>query len=381
MSDNDTYVTFGSPTNLWSTNWSVSDINTSDFGVELKGSGMSAIYADEIQIVVYYTTPVTVTLTDGGFSCTGNCPPPFENCPIDGNDHGRANSGGTYNIGIQFSQAVTGFTSGDITITGDGSPSVTNLTDNGGGSYTATITSSTQNGFVYLSVGNNVVNEGNIGSGPLYIPWGENYFFGVCDAWCSSMVLPEGYTLVLQSDNTTEADFGSHGMLLPVRIKKIVGDVRIADFNIATSGGDAPCNGITVGQDNQKTFLHGMASHLNPNAGSYALYIPKVAGHTSLRVCSGKTDLGCTSNDASWSFVANEAGTITETHNGFNTAGITVTVADGYWKVSGLVATGGEGEAGSGGGGVDVPFFPLWSIPVIGVIGWYVLKREGWIQA
>jgi hypothetical protein len=377
--------TLGASDNLWGAALTESIVENAGFGVRLlfyNNCCMNPDYTasvDNVKIKVYYTPPPTVTLTDGGYECTGDCPPPFENCVL--TMGGRASGGGTYNIGIQFSQAVTGFTSGDITVTGDGSPSVQSLTDNGGGSFTATITSSATNGVVYFSVGNNVVNEGNVGSGPLYIPWGENYYDGICDAWCSSMVLPEGYTLVLQSDDTTAANFNSIGEVVPVRIKKTQGGVRIADFSIAISGGDAPCNGITVGQENQKAFLHGITDYLNPTIGSFALYIPKIAQNTSLRVCSGKTTIGCTNGD-SWSFTANEAGTITATNGGFDTTGITVTVADNYWKVSGLKATGGEGEgSGTPVGGDPIPFFPVWSIPIIAVIGWYVLKREGWIQA
>ncbi|MDD5056145.1 MAG: hypothetical protein PHZ00_07835 [Candidatus Peribacteraceae bacterium] len=129
----------------------------------------------------------------------------------------------------------------------------------------------------------------------------------------------------------------------------------------------------------RRLLLHGFQS-FRYNQGTYALYIPKIETHTTLRVCSGKQDLGClSSND--WSFTANEAGAIT-TNGVFDTTGITVTVADGYWKVSGLTGTSAQGEGVSGGGSSSsVPFFPLWSIPIIGVIGWYVLKREGWIQA
>lgn len=365
-SDDDVYSIFGSPTEMWGTTWTPGDINAANFGASIRANGMSFSKVDEMRIVVYYTAPVTVTLSSGVGQCTSDgCPQDFGGC-----GYGVVSGGGTYPVTIGFSTSVTGFTSGDISVTNGTVQSLSGA----GGSYTATITSSCTNCLVEVSVGNNVVNEGNVGAGPLWLPWGQDYW-KFCDAWCSSMSVPEGYSIVLQSDDTTPVNFNSFGDIIPVRIKK--GTVRLVELNLAISGGDAACDDLVLGQQDQASLVHGFADIFGAHDSSYALFIPKIAQHTTLRVCSGKATLGCTVSD-NWSFIANEAGAITSTNNGFDTTGITVAITSGYWKVSGLTGTSAEGEgAATSAASSSVPFFPWWGTLIIVPVGLWVLKREG----
>lgn len=66
-SDPDTYVKYGSPSDLWGETWSVSDINDADFGIVLSAQGTDPdsgnyLYVDHIQIRVYYTESTTPTV-------------------------------------------------------------------------------------------------------------------------------------------------------------------------------------------------------------------------------------------------------------------------------------------------------------------------------
>jgi len=71
----DTYVNYGSATNLWGTTWSPADINATNFGIALAsisytcfGNNLpSASYIDHIRITVYYTDLTgTHTVTSQG---------------------------------------------------------------------------------------------------------------------------------------------------------------------------------------------------------------------------------------------------------------------------------------------------------------------------
>ncbi|KKN42490.1 hypothetical protein LCGC14_0712740, partial [marine sediment metagenome] len=78
--DDDLYDTYGGPLDLWGTSWSVADINSPDFGIDLYvqyfGSAPTNASIDHVNITVYYTDPIsgmgtaqyTVTLNfqDGG---------------------------------------------------------------------------------------------------------------------------------------------------------------------------------------------------------------------------------------------------------------------------------------------------------------------------
>lgn len=50
-------LTFGSPTDLWGTTWSVSEVNAANFGAWLQTGGAAGfnIFADNMKIRVYYT--------------------------------------------------------------------------------------------------------------------------------------------------------------------------------------------------------------------------------------------------------------------------------------------------------------------------------------
>ncbi len=113
--------------------------------------------------------------------------------------------------------------------------------------------------------------------------------------------------------------------------------------------------------------------HLNPDyygytgsGAKFTLYVPKSVSHDRVRICSGKTTLGCTSSD-SWSFLANDQGQIVSTNNGYDTSGISVSISGGYWVIYGVHGTGGEGEDSSGGGGGGTP------VPEFSAIGFLLL--------
>lgn len=204
------YQTAGGDGELWGETWTATDINAANFGVAIKYQLFSdRVDVDNIKITVYYTvpsTPPTVTLSERTYSCSGTCPPDWESC-----GYAKQVSGGTYDVGIAFSEAVTGFTSGDVSVTNG---SVTALTG-GPTSYTATVTSSCDNCVVSVSVGSSVaqsVSSGtnNTAGGPIEIPWGKDYW-QFCDVDCS--MFPDIFPCVLnvywplnESSGTTGKD-------------------------------------------------------------------------------------------------------------------------------------------------------------------------------
>ena len=58
-STTDTYVSYGSSTDLWGETWTVSNINGTDFGAvlaaKLSGAGTNTARVDHVRITVYYT--------------------------------------------------------------------------------------------------------------------------------------------------------------------------------------------------------------------------------------------------------------------------------------------------------------------------------------
>ena len=370
---------FGGSQDVWGASPTQSIVEDAGFGFRVIffndiSNTTESVSVDYATITVYYTAPPTVTLADGTFECSTSCPPNLEYCT----DTGRANANGTYDIDITFSEAVTGFASGDITVTNG---SVQGLTGNGA-SYTATLTSACTNCIVTVTIAADgatsiVTSMGNVAGGPLTIPWGQEYQ-GTCDFGCRGIDLPYGYSLVLQSNESTAVDFGSNAVV-NARLRK--GTSRIADFRLAT-GGTYMCD-FLYGQIDQQSFF-AFDDPLNlfhtPQA-TFTLYVPYNEAHNAVRVCLDKTTLGCSSSDT-WSFVGLSTNEFATTNvDPTSLTNIDVSIEQSYWKITGLDGTGGQGENYEGDGSNPVPFFPLWSIPVIGFIGWYVLKREGWIQA
>jgi hypothetical protein len=62
------FRTVGSPTDLWGTSWTASDINAANFGVRLSklGSSTGTSYVDSVRITVEYQDVMTVTVISGG---------------------------------------------------------------------------------------------------------------------------------------------------------------------------------------------------------------------------------------------------------------------------------------------------------------------------
>jgi len=177
--------------------------------------------------------------------------------------------------------------------------------------------------------------------------------------WCGGLSVPPGISAVdAMDENIDMTQVGIAGGKL-VRFKK--GTTRIADVPIMFIDTAPSCNTLTMDADAdlRKSFIHGIADYIIGTNSGYMLYVKKSVSDDHVRVCSGKTDLGCTTGD-SWSFRANDSGTITETNGGFSTKDVSVSVADGYWNIFGMKETGGEGEdGGGGGGGAPVPEMPL----------------------
>jgi len=61
------FRTVGSPTDLWGTSWTASDINAANFGVRLTKLGTGGTsYVDSVRITVEYQDVMTVTVISGG---------------------------------------------------------------------------------------------------------------------------------------------------------------------------------------------------------------------------------------------------------------------------------------------------------------------------
>jgi len=61
------FRTVGSPTDLWGTTWTASDINAANFGVRLSKLGPTGTsYVDSVRITVEYSHVMTVTVISGG---------------------------------------------------------------------------------------------------------------------------------------------------------------------------------------------------------------------------------------------------------------------------------------------------------------------------
>lgn len=75
-SDTDTYLTYGSSSDLWGQSWTASDINASDFGIALSATKTSlgltpeVARVDHIRITVHYDVPLPVGFLE--FSCSSD---------------------------------------------------------------------------------------------------------------------------------------------------------------------------------------------------------------------------------------------------------------------------------------------------------------------
>ncbi len=213
----------------------------------------------------------------------------------------------------------------------------------------------------------------------------NGYCTGVCGWMCASMTLPAGYGIMKQSDNSIVSFTDLTSASTPIWIVKDPTGVKtkIMSLAVARYSGGSACDysGFTVDTNTStyKSIFHDGANNLDfGTAGrKYSLYIPKSASHDRVRLCSGKTSIGCTSSD-SWSFLANDAGSIVSTNGGFNTTGITVSVSGSYWIVTGLTGTSGEGESsGGGGGGGDVPSFSTIGLLILLGGCYMMMMRKG----
>jgi len=120
-------------------------------------------------------------------------------------------------------------------------------------------------------------------------------------------------------------------------------------FNFAT-GNKTFSTMIAERNDTTKTsLLRNVYNHTGVTNASIVLYALKDPDHTRFRYCSGKTTIGCTSSD-SWSALWDDGGNVLETNGGFSTTGYAVATTsldgDTVWKLTGPIASAGQGEAG-----------------------------------
>ncbi len=271
-------------------------------------------------------------------------------------DNATAISTGT-TLQITFSEAVTKVGTGNIVIrkSADGSIAETigvatgNLS--GCGTTTVTITPSSllayETGY-YIEIG-----------GTAFYDSGRNAFAGISDATTWNFMTESGGVLSVPQQRDA-IDKSNPGIDLTVHPRK--GNVavrvqhnskKVADFTFDFSDGDRDLSSLSFvrDDDNFQSLAHGLSTQPGVTA-TYTLYVKKSDAHDRIRICSGKTTPGCTSAD-SWSFLADSNGAILETNGGFDTSGVTVTVDNGDWVISGLTGTSAQGESGGGSGGGD----------------------------
>jgi hypothetical protein len=174
-------------------------------------------------------------------------------------------------------------------------------------------------------------------------------------------------------------DTDVHGNGMPsgsYTVRLTSNNIPVADVTVSLSE-DREWNEVVAATD--RLWYRGVISFQGTDtgvSGTHTLYVPK-GPSTTFRVCPEAVTLSEVS-DTCTNGVA-FTGPYPQTQPvGSDTVIVGTTDIGGatYWYASGLSGSGGEGEDNDGN---TIPFFPVWSIPVIGVIGWYVLKREGWV--
>lgn len=62
--DTDTYLTYGSASDLWGTTWTATEINSSTFGMEFQADALNSIASiDHVRMTVYYSVPLDMNKT------------------------------------------------------------------------------------------------------------------------------------------------------------------------------------------------------------------------------------------------------------------------------------------------------------------------------
>jgi hypothetical protein len=201
--------TAGSSSSLWGATLTPEIVNSASFGFSpvITSSFYDDVYTvGTATMTVYYKQPPTVTMTAGWRSCTGaNCPEDWGNC-----GYGVAPANGTYTMNIDFSEVMRAgdFTLGDISIPG-ATPSNLQTSDNQ--HYTVDITSSSTNALLEVSIADAAARSNATGAwssptGPLYIPWGEYYWY-----LCDGMVIDYIYWKLDETTGTTVDSYDDIG--------------------------------------------------------------------------------------------------------------------------------------------------------------------------
>jgi len=179
------------------------------------------------------------------------------------------------------------------------------------------------------------------------------------------------------ADMTQSQSSGSYTIRLSSGGVPVSDAVVSLTSNLDWSGVTASATGsVSVVYFNpSQVATHGHNATLNP----HILYITK-GTTTGVRVCPDAQTLEQVTSECSngVSFTNGETKSVTFPSGSNNvTLGTETINSTNYWKVSGLLGSGGMGEGeGGGGGGGDVPIFSWWSMPFLLAALYYVIRRS-----
>lgn len=145
-SNSPTTISYGGASDLWGTTWTPADINATNFGVHFAAEAQSDntdIDVDFIRVTVYYTpgdvTPPSVTINQAGAQVD-----PTGTSPI--------------NFTVVFSESVSNFATGDVTLSGTAGATTATVTGSGT-TYNVAVSGMTTNGTVIASVNAGVATD------------------------------------------------------------------------------------------------------------------------------------------------------------------------------------------------------------------------------
>lgn len=358
-------VTLGGDADTLGATLNTTIVKDSTFGIRiLVDGGEENVTMDSLSMTVYYTDPPTVSMaiTNGKSSPAGDC----------GWDH--TVSLATYEMTFTFSEAVTGFAVGDISVSGGGSAAnfatvsstvyTADITPSGLGNHTVTIAAD--------AATSTATSAGNVANADtVYYAVGWVGCCGVIYLDCTNALTGarrSGTNSVIVHDNTT--------------------GFPVAELSIDSSTADATLlSNLTISHNsaNNRTVLHTAQGHTGLNGTTAKLFVPRV-GDGSVTYCEGLTD-SSTACDSSWPNRAvwtNSEGTVsltgyfgTMTLAKANALTVTRTTAkdsscvdQNVWSIQGTISSGGQD-----GGGGGVPEFTWWSTLLLLIGGGYLIHK------
>lgn len=358
-------TTLGSNADTLGASLNTTIVKDSTFGIRiLVDGGEQSATMDSLGMTLHYTDPPTVTMsiTNGKSSPAGDC----------GWEH--TVSLATYEMTFTFSEAVSGFAVGDITVSGGGSAAnfatvsssvyTADITPSGVGSHTVTIAAD--------AATSTATSAGNVANADIvYYAVGWVGCCGVIYLDCTNALTGSrrsGTNSVIVHDDTT--------------------GFPVAELSIDSSTADATLlSNLTIAHNsaNNRTVLHTAQGHTGLNGTTAKLFVPRV-GDGSVTYCEGLTD-SSTPCDATWPNRAvwtNNEGTVsltgyfgTMTLAKANALTVTRTTAkdsscvdQDVWSIQGTISSGGQD-----GGGAGVPEFTWWSTLLLLIGGGYLIHK------